>query len=209
MIDTISILSCDREPSYLIETINSIPSNFNVEVFYQGDISKFNIDNVKFFTIKTIAEKSEVHKNSQFNYASSLLRTKCGLLIEDDVYLSNNFSNYLTYLNKSLINKDKFNYAIALYSCYDWGYEDLKLVDYPVDSFYGTQAMLYDIQTARNFGHFLMGRIGVEPYDLALKSFIHENSNTKLLASSRSIVQHAGQLTTGLGFFHQSQNFLE
>ena len=211
MIDTISIMSCYREPSYLNSTIESIPSNFDIELFYQGNSNEVNIDNIKIYEIKHIADLELVYPNSQFNYASILLRSKCGLIVEDDVYFSQNFSKYLSILEELLITRGfdaNSSYVIALYSCYDWGSENVDLIEYPVESFYATQAMIYSKKTAKEFGHFLMGRIGLEPYDLALKSFIHKNPETKLMASTRSLVQHTGAQTSGLGFFHQTSNFI-
>lgn len=211
MIDTISIMSCDRDPSYLNDTISSIPSNFNIELFYQGDISKLKFDNIKIFQIRFVDDRSLVHRNSQFNYASILLRTKCGFIVEDDIFFSQNFNTHIENIYESLRNRELIEtseYAVALYSCYNWGREDVDLIDYPSDGFYGTQAMIYSLKTAREFGHFLMGRIGKEPYDLALKSFLSENPGTSLFASTRSLVQHIGQSTSGLGFFHQAPNFV-
>lgn len=210
VIDTISVMSCKREPSYLAKTLSSIPSGFNVEVFYQGDISDLEIDNATIYQIRFIDNPTFVHNNSQFNYASILLRTKCGLIVEDDVFFSPGFADHLQTLIASLEAGPSGcqDYAIALYSCYNWGREDIGVVKYPLDSFYGTQAMLYDLKTAREFGHFLMGRVGYEPYDLALKSFVAQSPSTSLFASTRSLVQHIGESTSGLGFFHQSGNFI-
>lgn len=211
VIDTISVMSCQREPSYLSKTLSTIPSDLKVEIFYQGDVSTLQIDNVEIYPTKFIDDPTFVHKNSQFNYASILLRTKCGVIVEDDVFFSPGFLEHLGTIldiisSRSLQIED---YAVALYSCYSWGREDLDIVPYPVDDFYGTQAMLYNVKTAREFGHFLMGRVGREPYDLALKSFIADNPMTNLFASTRSLVQHIGESTSGLGFFHQTNNFID
>ena len=214
MIDTVSIMSCERQPSFLLETIDSVPPQLNIEVFYQGDTSKLNLENCNLYKIKKYSESSNVFEDSQFNYACILLRSKNCLIVEDDIIFAKHFFEYLAKIQND-INTFKENvgerYAIALYSCYSWpNNTTVNLTSYPVDSFYGTQAMLYDEYTAREFGHFLMGRIGVEPYDLALKTYISTvDPSVKLIAATRSIVQHAGHTTSGLGFFHQTSNFID
>jgi hypothetical protein len=204
MIDTISIISCERNPSFLDETISYIPNNYNLEIFFQGNYTQdynatiFNVD----------IKHDNIYKNSQFNYATALLQSKNGLIIEDDVYLSRNFEFFLNRIEEHLSTINR--YAIALYSCYEWPSQNpIGIIEYPVDNFYGTQAMLYDKITAKEFGEFLMSRIGVEPYDLALKSYIKENPEVLLLASTCSIVQHIGHTSTGLGFYHQAGNFAD
>lgn len=204
MIDTISIISCERNPSFLGETLSYIPDSYSIEIFFQGNYTQdynadiFNVD-IKY---------DNIYKNSQFNYATALLESKSGLIIEDDVYLSRNFKFFLDKIQEELYEIDR--YAVALYSCYEWPTKNpIGIIEYPVDNFYGTQAMLYDEITAREFGKFLMSRIGVEPYDLALKSYIKENPDIVLLASTSSIVQHIGHTSTGLGFYHQAGNFTD
>jgi hypothetical protein len=76
--------------------------------------------------------------------------------------------------------------------------------------FYGTQAMLYDIETARGFGEYLAQNIGREPYDLALKTYIKEvDPEVVLYASKLSLVQHIGDVSTGLGNGHKCFNFVD
>jgi hypothetical protein len=216
IVDTVSIMSCTRNPSYLRDTIATIPQDLSIEIFYQGDINEINDITFDKKEIQRFTDPQFVHQNSQYNYAYILQLSKNYLIVEDDIIFSNNFLTHLNYIlsDLELFKKEvSERYAVALYSCYRWtdDYTDrVRLCEYPLDSFYGTQAMLYDEYTAKNFGDYLMNNIGVEAYDLALKSYINKvDPSVKLLASTRSIVQHNGQTTSGLGFFHQAANYID
>jgi hypothetical protein len=204
-------MSCSRSPSYLERTLESIPSDFDIEIFYQGDSAELSHLNVKVIEVSSPYAKDDVQRNAQFNYATILLNSKECLIIEDDVFFSSNFKHHIDLL-KNQINFLNTKYAIALYSCYTWtlvNEDEVKLCEYPMESFYGTQAMLYDIEMARNFGEHLMNNIGLEAYDMALKTFINiSNNQVKLFASTRSLVQHIGEKTSGLGHFHQTSNYI-
>jgi hypothetical protein len=70
--------------------------------------------------------------------------------------------------------------------------------------------MLYDIETARGFGEYLAQNIGKEPYDLALKTYIKEvDPEVILYASKYSLVQHIGDISTGLGGGHKTGHFID
>lgn len=208
-------MSCSRTPSYLKDTLSTIDPCFDIEIFYQGSKDEINDINVDIFEVDKPHDIQFVHNNSQYNYAYILLNSRNNLIVEDDVYFSKNFASYLRILEEDIkyhIENVSERYAIALYSCYNWTH-DLsdrpRLTAYPIDGFYGTQAMLYDEYTARNFGAYLMQNIGVEAYDMALKSYINnEDRSVSLMASTRSLVQHIGETTSGLGFFHQSSNYI-
>jgi GR25 family glycosyltransferase involved in LPS biosynthesis len=144
------------------------------------------------------------HRDSQYNYSIALRQTVDGLIIEDDVKLSKDFNEHL---EKVKSNIPTSRYAVALYSCYQWN-KDLE--KYPIDMFYGTQAMLYDIETARGFGEYLAQNIGKEPYDLALKTYIKKvDPEVILYATKYSLVQHIGDISTGLGGGHKTGHFID
>ncbi len=209
MISTVSIMSCKRTPSFLEDTVKSIPDNLNIEIFYQGDVNEISFDNINIKQVDYIEDAHRVHHNSQYNYASTLMNSKDGFIVEDDIEFSVNFSSHMADLN-NLLDNMQCKYALAIYSCYNWSKKGASLVDYPVEAFYGTQGMIYDIETARSFGNFLMGRIGVEPYDFALKTYIQEvDPDVRLLATGSSLIQHRGDLSTGLGVFHKAPNFVD
>jgi hypothetical protein len=205
---TITILTCDRTPSYLSETVATIPEDYHIQYVSQGQIVQPRAGDLVPVD-KKYKQDATRHRDSQYNYAIALLNTKDGLIIEDDVQLSRKFDQYL---NKVKSDIPTPRYALALYSCYQWTQipNGLTIVEYPINDFYGTQAMLYDIETARGFGEYLAQNIGKEPYDLALKTYIKEvDPEVVLYASKLSLVQHIGDISTGLGNNHKAFNFVD
>lgn len=206
---TITILTCDRTPSYLTDTVKTIPEEYNIQYISQGEIDMPKNGEI-IYVEKAYASDSSRHRDSQYNYSQALLNTKDGLIVEDDVQFCKDFNNHYENI---LQNLPSSRYAIALYACYDFWNRSLIngfFAEYPVNDFYATQAMLFDIHTAREFGSYLARTIGKEPHDLALKTFIKEiNPQVKLYATSYSLVQHIGQISTGLGHSHQTKNFID
>jgi hypothetical protein len=205
---TITILTCDRQPSYLADTVATIPEEYNIQYIAQGQIIQPRAGDLVPVD-KKYKQDSTRHRDSQYNYARALFNTKDGLIIEDDVKLCKNFN---WELEQRLAEIPTERYVLALYSCYNWeGYSQYdKIAEYPVDMFYGTQAMVFDLETAREFGAYLLENIGKEPYDLALKTFIKTvNPEVVLYVSKMSLVQHIGDVSTGLGHQHQTFNFID
>lgn len=205
---TITILTCDRQPSYLADTVATIPEDYIIQYVAQGQIVQPRAGDL-IPVDKKYKQDETRHRDSQYNYARALFTTKDGLIIEDDVKLSRHFDKALDEIIKNIPTP---RYAVALYSCYNWTQDNFNevIAKYPIDMFYGTQAMLYDIETAREFGAYLLENIGKEPYDLALKTFIKTvNPEVVLYASKLSLVQHMGDVSTGLGHGHQCFNFLD
>lgn len=205
---TITILTCDRQPSYLADTVATIPEDYHIQYVSQGQIIQPRAGDLVPVDKKYKKDPTR-HRDSQYNYSIALRQTVDGLIIEDDIRLCNKFD---IELEQRLAEIPTKRYVIALYSCYNWGgYSDYdKIAKYPVDMFYGTQAMLYDLETARGFGEYLAQNIGKEPYDLALKTYIKEvDPEVTLYASKYSLVQHIGDISTGLGGQHKTGNFID
>jgi len=205
---TITILTCDRQPSYLADTVATIPEDYHIQYVSQGQIVQPRAGDLVPVDKKYKKDLTR-HRDSQYNYSIALRQTTDGIIIEDDVRLCNKFD---IELEQRLAEIPTKRYVIALYSCYNWGgYSDYdKIAKYPVDMFYGTQAMVFDIETAKEFGVYLLDNIGREPYDLALKTFLKTvNPEVILYASKMSLVQHIGDISTGLGNGHQCFNFID
>jgi hypothetical protein len=205
---TITILTCDRQPSYLADTVATISEEYHIQYVSQGQIVQPRAGDLVPVDKKYKQDPTR-HRDSQYNYSVALRQTVDGLIIEDDVKLCRNFG---IELKQRLAEIPTKRYAFALYSCYNWeGYSDYnKIAKYPVDMFYGTQAMVFDIETARGFGTYLLDNIGREPYDLALKTYIKEvDPEVVLYVSKMSLVQHIGDISTGLGSGHQCFNFID
>jgi len=204
----ITILTCDRQPSYLAETVATIPEEYTIQYISQGQIVQPRAGDLVPVDKKYKQDPTR-HRDSQYNYSVALRQTVDGLIIEDDVHLSRNFDQHLEKIKSDI---PTLRYAVALYSCYNWNYvsNNSTIAEYPIDNFYGTQAMLYDLETARGFGEYLVQNIGKEPYDLALKTYIKEiNPDVVLYASKASLVQHIGDISTGLGGQHKTGNFID
>ncbi len=229
---TVSILSCAREPSYLTETLRSFKEpNIEVELFFQGQesetvleiVRKNHPDKTEEYTGGICALYSEyicsisrvyrtekmyddVQLNGQYNYAQTLLHTKDGLILEDDVKVSDKFMRHLSEVEK-LIPDEKS--IVSLYSMKHWNNSGkIELIKLAVSHFRNTQAMLYPVPVARAFGRHILRHFGAEPYDHALRTFCHLHG-VKLFAVNYSLVQHIGKVTTGLGYHHQARNFID
>jgi len=205
---TITILTCDRQPSYLSDTVATIPVEYAIQYIAQGQIIQPRAGDLVPVDKKYKQDPTR-HRDSQFNYANALLKTVDGLIIEDDVKLCKNFN---LELEERLAEIPTERYAFALYSCYNWNFHFKynEIAEYPINDFYGTQAMVFDLKTAREFGAYLLENIGKEPYDLALKTFIKiVNPEVVLYASKMSLAQHIGDISTGLGNGHQAFNFID
>jgi hypothetical protein len=205
---TITILTCDRQPSYLADTVDTIPEDYHIQYVSQGQIVQPRAGDLVPVDKKYKQDETR-HRDSQYNYSVALRQTVDGLIIEDDVKLSRKFDQYL---NKVKSDIPTPRYALALYSCYNWNHisNGLTVAEYPINDFYGTQAMLYDIETARGFGEYLAQNIGKEPYDLALKTYIKGvDPEVGLYATKLSLVQHIGDVSTGLGNGHKAFNYVD
>jgi hypothetical protein len=205
---TITILTCDRQPSYLADTVDTIPEDYHIQYVSQGQIVQPRAGDLVPVDKKYKQDETR-HRDSQYNYSVALRQTVDGLIIEDDVKLSRKFDQYLDKVKSDIPTP---RYAVALYSCYQCIQinNNLVIAEYPINDFYGTQAMLYDIETARGFGEYLAQNIGKEPYDLALKTYIKEvDPEVVLYASKLSLVQHIGDVSTGLGNGHTAYNFID
>jgi hypothetical protein len=206
---TVTIVTCDRNPSYLHNTVESIPIEYNIQYITQGNVEIPRAGQIV-RTTKPYIKQIKRSKDAQYNYAIALANTIDGLIIEDDVIFCKDFDFHL---KQALAALPTERYALALYACYDWSEtSDFGgvLVNYPIDDFYGTQGMIYDIETAREFAQYISENIGQEPYDHALRTFIKSaNTSIGLYATKHSLIQHIGMISTGLGYGHQCNNYID
>lgn len=74
--------------------------------------------------------------------------------------------------------------------------------------FWGTQGVAYRGTASARVGRSLQARLGEEPFDLLVDSYMrHEKMTMGYMLPS--VVQHMGALTTGLGFHHVSSCFVD
>jgi hypothetical protein len=206
---TITILTCDRTPSYLSETVATIPEDYHIQYVSQGQIAQPRAGDLVPVDKKYKKDENR-HRDGQYNYAKALLNTKDGLIIEDDVKLSRKFNQYFEKVKSDIPTE---RYVLALYSCYHWTQipNGLTIVEYPINDYYGTQAMFFDLQTAREFGSYLMENIGKKGLqDMALKTFLKEEApEIKMYASKMSLVQHIGDISSLATTGHKTFNFVD
>lgn len=203
----VTVYTCDRDPSYLEETVQSIPPEMEAEIVWQKENPRVPIKHSSIL-LHTPKPYLQVGHNSRLNYGLALLYSTDGLIIEDDVILSTNFIRYLN-TAKKLIPCDR--YVLSLYSCYKWKFEEkFQLVHYPTELFYGSQAMYYDAVTKREMAAWVLDGLimETEPHDFAVRAYCKE-FDIPLFTLNYSLVQHIGEVTTGLGYHHQCINFID
>ena len=199
----INIMSCEGR-DYLPKTIEST-NDLEIKIFYQGK-NMTGLGNIEIEETKK--PYTEVQLNAQWHYSYILQNAKHNndsiILIEDDVKLSKNFNNYIEQVKPELPER----YILALYTPYPHFISSLEIVEYGIDGFYGTQAMMYDIITSEELGKHILENIGKEPYDLAIKTYCKKN-NIPLLTLTYSLVEHIGDISTGLGGGHKAGRFID
>jgi hypothetical protein len=196
-------MSCEGR-DYLPKTIEST-NDLEIKIFYQGK-NMTGLGNIEIEETKK--PYTEVQLNAQWHYSYILQNAKHNndsiILIEDDVKLSKNFNNYIEQVKPELPER----YILALYTPYPHFISSLEIVEYGIDGFYGTQAMMYDIITSEELGKHILENIGKEPYDLAIKTYCKKN-NIPLLTLTYSLVEHIGDISTGLGGGHKAGRFID
>jgi hypothetical protein len=207
-------MSCEGR-DYLLKTIDSIDKSNKIVLFFQqyskGLIGigltpeQFRINSILIIN-KTLY--TEVQLNAQWHYSYILQNAKHNndsiILIEDDVIVSKKFNQYIEQIKSELPER----YILALYTPSPHFISNLQLIEYGIANFYGTQAMMYDIITAEELGKHILENIGKEPYDLAIKTYCKKN-NIPLLTLTYSLVEHIGDISTGLGGGHKAGRFID
>lgn len=74
--------------------------------------------------------------------------------------------------------------------------------------FWGTQGVAFRAEEGLAAGRYLQAYLGEQPFDLLLDRFMRERQR-ELGYAYPSMVQHMGVQTTGLGYHHQSDCFVE
>lgn len=191
---TVTIMTCDREPSYIDSTVAGLKEQ-----------------NISYCTVhqpsQTPAPYPDIQHNARLNYAMTILHSE-GLVIEDDVEVCKDFMSRVTQAIEDMPEPG----ILALYSAYSFPRRDgkVEIVDYPVDTFFGTQAMYFPEEHRVRFAEWVLSRLHIEhePYDFAVKSYCKEYG-VPLYGLSYSLVQHMGVVTTGLGHHHRAVNYID
>ncbi len=158
-----------------------------------------------------------VHRRACLNYYRSLnmpLGNSHGLCVcEDDVVFCDNFIEKLLATVREMEEENGLSrYVLACYVPYRLDEPALergkRFASYPAHSYYGTQCMYYPRSVVTELAE-RMQQEGVESYtqpvDMIVKDFGTEIDG--IYGTTRSLVQHVGRQTTGLGHFHTSPTF--
>lgn len=128
------------------------------------------------------------------------------LLLQDDVELSNAWPLHLRYRLRLARERFGDRFVLALYAPYS--FKGDHLAPYPVDAFYGNQALYFPYAIAQEYAQRLWGHVQSYrlPDDMVLKAYAGD-VRLSLLASLPNLAQHTGNVSTGLGGFHQSPTY--
>lgn len=227
-------LTCPRTPSYLAQTLasfglgdarvaglHSVAVAVDAEdVGCAGELA--GLERVR-WVVRTAEESAlvagfAVHRRACASYSRALRLAEeavaagaRGVLVcEDDVVFRNGWVGMLEDALGEMEGLGEF--LLTLYSGRDHEEEALRrgrfYSSYVAAGFYGTQALFYtagEVAPCRE----VVWRCGVEtaeePYDLLLKR--RAISQQHLYTTRHSLVQHAGVVSTGLGWGHRSPSF--
>ena len=164
-------------------------------------------------------QNRRVHHRACWNYWRSLTlgpRTPSysGLVVfEDDVLPARGWENRFHDTVNQIEAVHKGPFVLALYTPANLPappHAQIYYVGYPVPVFFGTQAMYSPEATRAGFTDYL-GRHGVDsmqlPYDVLLRNYLWKE-RIRLVATFPCLFQHVGEISTGLGNFHQARWFL-
>jgi hypothetical protein len=223
-----AMMTLDREGQYIHQTLSSMDPHFRLTLF-PGSPSSAYLEpyrtNRWIRVVETtpedwtLLEPMGPNQRAAWNYWRCLTIGDSfhnGLLVfEDDVQFARGWRGRL-FRTLHVIEADYGpNFVLALYACYSFvreAFQEGKLYHpYPAAAFYGTQAMYFTENLRRLFAEYLKAH-GVDeyrmPHDLLLQAFLQE-TGYPLFATAPCLVQHIGKTTTGLGFFHQTDGFVE
>lgn len=204
------ILSCNRKPSYLSQTLASAPDvGWRISWGSKETDTLPNAVPYNQMQFPAMFDHMGVMSKSTYNYAHALMMGDDeAVIVEDDIKFSSMFLENVAQVSKQHFSKT----IIALYSAWDWNSkvdDHLQcILPYEIDNFFGTQAMYYTKDIRKPLSDFMTAHCGKEPYDLLIKSYCRLNPDTKLLALRYSIAQHTGVESTGLGHHHTTGNYV-
>jgi hypothetical protein len=164
-------------------------------------------------------QNRRVHHRACWNYWRSLTlgpRTpsRKGLVVfEDDVIPARGWENRFHETVNQIEDVHQGPFVLALYPAVNLPpppHAQLYYMGYPVPVFFSTQAMYYPEEVRAGFADYLK-RHGVDsmrlPYDLLLKAYVWKE-HIRLFAAIPCLFQHVGEISTGLGNFHKTRQFL-
>ena len=159
-----------------------------------------------------------IHQRAAWNYLRSLTLatshpSRQGIVIfEDDVVLAGGWEDRLYNIIHQIEFKQKRPYVLTLYSArpLEEPQPGMHFAPYPSKNFFGSQAIYFPEVVREGFAEYLKAHAVDSyraPYDLLLGEYA-ANENIPIFASVPSLVQHIGEVSTGVaGFPHQATHF--
>lgn len=169
-------------------TVASYPDNLFCEVIPQKE-NVHEIPSDSRIKLTTPLPYDDVQSNVRFNYAMAMLYSSEGLIVENSVFLSVNFSSYVDAIKKAVSAE---RYIISLASdLYSENSGIIKLVDLPVFQFSGTKAMLFDTHTKTELARWILQGMTLpeKGHKDAIKSYCNE-FDIPLYTLNYSLVQN-------------------
>ena len=221
--DTI-IVTCDRTPNnYLWQTVShlmrqGLSPKIQHGSFIQNNLQEIPKEDLSRLKVSILPESTkpefmelDIRPRHNKNYAAAFLlgdKNTDALILEDDVMPCKNLQKQLDAVYWLIKKHQLDKYAIALYSHYKWPLSAQNLHEYPNSRFFGLQAILYSANVRETFRMAHEALCDKEPADFITRIVAKENG-LLLYATTFSLFQHMGQVTTGLGNFHYAENFLD
>ncbi len=228
------ILTCDRTPNYLQQTVESL-QNGGLEFMLSqgskahGNLSSIDTNDVVVCPLPAIMdpdfEGKDVRVKATLNYINALTvgftnngtKGQYRLVLEDDVIACGQIRQLLAMvLDAVLWAADKkpeplpYSELVTLYCALDTtDKQPMGVMLWQLDQFHGTQAMLYHEPFAYELSEYMKEQIGKEPYDFIIRDFCKKKGLPGMPTLTTSLFQHIGEVTTGLGYFHTSPNFIK
>jgi hypothetical protein len=221
------ITTIARQPVYIHDLIASLRPDLPLRLIVgtpdRAYLEKYS-DNPFVEIIESPAEEwrsfenCSLHHRASWNYWRTLAfgskssSSKGLVVLEDDVIPACGWESRLYEIIDQIESRHKGLYALALYTSAGLPRpldERTYYVPYLIEFFYGTQAMYYPNPVRAGFADYLKSK-GVDSfvieYDLLLKEYLYA-ADIPLFAAIPSLFQHVGRISTGLGYFHQAQEF--
>ena len=183
------------------------------ELFFHTAFSEqasFDLEYLSNFEWSCMEDRT-VNVRFNMNFMRCMSSTLCNsdiLYLEDDIEFSQNWFTKLETYIKQLDEEYNKQYILSLYS--PWRFNHSRLVDkIPSGHYYGTQGVYIKAKYQKELFHKIF-KDGVVNFkhqaDLLLDEFAKEH-NIPILALTKSLIQHKGKESTGLGNYHWTENF--
>ena len=160
-----------------------------------------------------------IHQRAAWNYLRSLTLatsdpSRQGILIfEDDIVPAGGWEDRLYQIIRQIELEQGSRYILTLYAAQSASEEPrpgTHFAPYPSKNFFGSQAVYYPENIRAGFAEYVKAHAVDSfsgPYDLLLGVYA-DNEDIPIFAAVPSLVQHIGEVSTGVaGFSHQAKHF--